>query len=51
MAITRETVEREIEGSKQTISKYKEGIAIHEIVLKAFEEHLKLFPTKPKKKE
>lgn len=44
--IKRETLELEIVGSKAALNSHEQGIEIHKIVLKAFEEELKKLPTK-----
>lgn len=48
MVLSRETLEREIEGTKTAIESAKNTIDIHELVMKAFEEELKKLPQKKK---
>lgn len=49
--LTREALEQEIAASKAAMKSHKEGVLIHEIVLKAFEAELKKCPTKTTSKE
>jgi hypothetical protein len=39
--LTRKYLEGEIESSKVALQKHSEGVRVHEIVIKAFEEELK----------
>ena len=49
MDLTREVLEREIEGAKAAIKAHQEGEAINKVVLIAFNAQLTKLP--PKKKE
>lgn len=40
MVLSKEVLEREIEASKKAIQAHKEGMAIHTVVLSAFENAL-----------
>ena len=40
MALSKETLEREIKGSEEALKAHQEGIYIHEIVSKAFKQEL-----------
>lgn len=52
MDLSREVLEREIEGSENAILAHREGEEIHKIVLSAFKAKLaKLHPKVEKKKE
>lgn len=42
--LTRKYLEGEIESSKVALQKHSEGVRVHEIVTKAFEEELKTLP-------
>ena len=46
MVISKEILERELEASKAAIKAHEEGMEIHKIVSKAFEEALKKYPKK-----
>ena len=50
MALSRDTLEREIAGTKAAIEGAKNTIDIHELVLKAFEKELSKLPAAPKPK-
>lgn len=42
--LTRKYLEGEIETSKIAMQKHKEGVRIHELVIKAFKEELETLP-------
>ena len=42
--LTRKYLEGEIESSKVALQKHSEGVRIHEIVIKAFQEELSKLP-------
>ena len=42
--LTRKYLEGEIESSKAAMQKHNEGVRIHELVIKAFEEELATLP-------
>ena len=42
--LTRKYLEGEIESSKVALQKHSEGVRVHELVIKAFEEELKDLP-------
>lgn len=41
MELSKELIKREIEATKVAVKTHKEGAAVNEVVLKAFEEELK----------
>lgn len=42
--LTRKYLEGEIDSSKVALQKHKEGVRVHELVIKAFEEEMKDLP-------
>ena len=42
--LTRKYLEGEIESSKVALQKHSEGVRVHELVIKVFEEELKTLP-------
>ena len=46
--LTRKYLEGEIESSQVALQKHSEGVRVHELVIKAFEEELKDLPEDPK---
>jgi hypothetical protein len=50
MVLSYEQVQAEIDASKAALKAHEDGIEVHKIVIKAFEEALAKLP-KPKKKE
>ena len=51
MVLSREVIEREIEGAKAAVKAHQEGLEVNEIVLEAFENRLKTYPPKKIAKE
>ncbi len=49
--LTRKYVEGEIETSKVAKQKHQEGVRVHELVIKAFEEELATLPEEKEEKE
>ncbi len=49
--LTRKYLEGEIESSKVALQKHKEGVRVHELVIKIFEEELETLPKEEDGKE
>ncbi len=49
--LTRKYLEGEIESSKVALQKHQEGVRVHELVIKTFEEELETLPEEEDGKE
>ena len=49
--LTRKYLEGEIEDSKVALQKHNEGVRVHELVIKVFEEELETLPDKGDKEK